>query len=97
MWKGIHRIRDFTRKGCGIRDLTAPGRWDSPKLGTGCRITIKKESGMQDFHENGVGMQDQDPLPAPVSRNTKFFLRYQKYLILTHQSVLPKKTCVNVI
>ena len=38
----IHRIRDLTKNWCRIRDLTALRKWDSPKLGTGCRIAIKK-------------------------------------------------------
>ena len=41
--------------------MTAPGKRDSPKLGTGCGIAIKKESGMRDFHKKGAGMRDQDP------------------------------------
>ena len=33
-------------KQCGIWGMTAPGMQDSPKLGMGCGIAIKKESGM---------------------------------------------------
>ena len=47
VWKGIHGIRDFTKIGCGIRDLTAPGKRDSPNLGKGCGIVINKENGMR--------------------------------------------------
>ena len=61
VWKGIQGIRDFTKKRCRIQDLTARRKQDSPKLDMGCGIAIKKESGMRDFHKNGVGMRDQDP------------------------------------
>ena len=63
VWKGIHGIRDFTKKQCGIRDLTPHRMQDLPKLGMGCGIAIKKESGMQDFYRKGAGMRDQDPPP----------------------------------
>ena len=43
-----------------IRDLTAPGKRDSPKLGTGCGISISKESRMRDSYKKGAGMRDQD-------------------------------------
>ena len=33
-------IWDSTEKWRGIQDLTVPGKWDSPKLGMGCRISI---------------------------------------------------------
>ena len=45
VWKGIHGIRDFAKKRCRIRDLTAHGKRDSPKLGMGCGIAIKKKVG----------------------------------------------------
>ena len=61
VWKGIHGIWDFTKKRCGIQDLTPHGKQDLPKLGTGCRIAIKKESGMRDFDRKGAGMRDQEP------------------------------------
>ena len=56
----------FTTCGCGIQDFNAPEKQDSPKLGTGWRISIEEESGMWDFHKRGAGMWDQDPLPDPV-------------------------------
>ena len=44
VWKGIFGIRDFTKKCCEIRDLTAPGKRDSPKFGHGMRdIDIKRK------------------------------------------------------
>ena len=45
---------------CGIQGLTAPGKRDSPKLSTGCRIAILQESGMQDFRKKGAEMRDPD-------------------------------------
>ena len=37
----ILKIQDFTKKyWCTICDLTAPGKQDSPKLGTGCGIVV---------------------------------------------------------
>ena len=68
VWKGIHGIRDFAKKRCRIWDLTAHRKWDSSKLGMGCGIAIKKESGMRDFHKKGAGMRDQDPpFPDPAT------------------------------
>ena len=68
VWKGIHGVRECTKKGCGIRDLTAPGQRDLPKLGTGCGILIKKGSGMRDFHKKGRECEIRitpPPLPLP--------------------------------
>ena len=39
-------IQDLTKKRCKIRNLPVPGNQDLQKLGMGCRIAIKKESGM---------------------------------------------------
>ena len=57
LWKGIFGIRDFTKRRCGIRDLTAPGKRNSLKLGTGCGISICKESEMRDSCKKGAGLQ----------------------------------------
>ena len=70
---GIHRIRDFTKKRCGVRDLTPHGKRDLPKLGTGCEIAIKKESEMRDFHRKEARMRDQDP-PFQTLSNWKLLL-----------------------
>ena len=34
--KDVLWIWDFTKKWCEMWDLTAPGKWNSPKLGMGC-------------------------------------------------------------
>ena len=53
------------KKGCGIWDLTAPRRWDWPKLGMGCKITIKRQWNVGFSQKKGAGMRDHDPPPPP--------------------------------
>ena len=61
VWKGIHEIRDFTKKRYRIQDLTAPGKKDLSKLGMGCGVVITKERGMWDFHRKGMGLWVRTP------------------------------------
>ena len=74
VWKGILGIWDLTKiKRCGIQDLTASGKRDSPKLGAGCGkkvgcgIATGKENETRDSdtekeRESGIT----SPLPDPV-------------------------------